>query len=262
MEYIDSRYTTCLTLKVFILNPTQIALLTSTYMKIENFDLAKIVMEIRYESAYLLWDRCGTVWTEATSIWPGLKPMDINPNRQSFRLKDKYEFHIELDKSFMIAHYCKAKDICEDQERFIRLVSNSLNIEAYERIGTRFIYELECEDIKEGGKKIYETGLTKLPAGPFLNVDGNVTPRHISFLNENEDTGVKVDFQMVTKKFEIEKPLGVKEFDYPQLDKKVLLFDVDYYTKKIVLPGQLNVSEWVKQVDHSIKRDSQKLFGE
>jgi hypothetical protein len=230
-------------------------------MKIEDFDLAKIVIEIRYKSAYLLWDRCGSIWREASSIWPSLKPTNVEPNRQSFRVDNKYEFGIELNKSFMIAHYCKAKNIKDDQEAFIDLVRKCLKIDTYERVGTRFIYELECESVEDGAKKFSETGLVKCPTGPFLNIDGNIKPRHISFLNEDEDTGVKVDLQTAVKKFEIEKPLGVKEFDYPQLDKKILLLDVDYYTKKALLPGQLNVAEWVKQVDHAIKRDAQKLLG-
>lgn len=231
-------------------------------MKIDDFTLARIVIEIRYDNAYHIWDKCGDLWNSASLVWPGILPTGVEPNMQSFRFNDVYEFRVEIDKAFMIAYYSKVKDVIHDQEIFIELVTNVLGIKYFNRVGARFFFEKECKDEFEVYEKFKSIDIVKIPKAKFFNIDGDPLPLEFSFKKENDDVGFRVLFKSASKKFTIEKPIAVPEFNFEDVNKNLLLYDIDYFTKKITNPGQLKISEWVRQIYHIIKRDSGIILGD
>lgn len=107
-------------------------------MHISDFSLNRVTCEIRYDNAYILWDKTGELWTEATKIWSEITPQTIDPNRQSFRIKDKISLQVDLNKAFIIVYQSKIKEIIKEQEKFINLVRNILDIKLFTRVGSRF----------------------------------------------------------------------------------------------------------------------------
>lgn len=47
-------------------------------IEIGQFDLAQSTIEIRYDPAFTLWDRCGTIANELNQHFPNFKPGEVS----------------------------------------------------------------------------------------------------------------------------------------------------------------------------------------
>ena len=65
-------------------------------MDISEFTLQKAILEVRYESAFLHFDRAGSIWHVASHEWPGLQINTVSPSTTSFVWKNLYAFKVEL----------------------------------------------------------------------------------------------------------------------------------------------------------------------
>ena len=231
-------------------------------MKFDDLKLARIIIEIRYENAYTLWDKCGTLWDSVSKIWPGVQSTTIEPNRQSFRLEDKLELSTEINKAFIISHYCKVKDVIDDMSTFIEVVREKLEINLYTRVGARFIFEKSCKDKKEQNLLISSIGFINTPKNELFDIPGDNHQTEFTFKRDGEDIGARIKITSAVKKIEANKPIGAPDYTISDYESHVVIYDVDYYTKKSVKPGQLKVDEWMKHINHVVRRDSKVLFGE
>ncbi|WP_339135652.1 MAG: hypothetical protein WGN25_18520 [Candidatus Electrothrix sp. GW3-4] len=231
-------------------------------MHISDFSLNRVTCEIRYDNAYSLWDKTGELWTEAAKIWPDIIPQAVDPNRQSFRVKDKISLQVDINKAFVIVYHSGIKEIIKEQEKFIKLVRNILDIKLFIRVGSRFFYEKKCDDQDHAADLILNTQKLKIPDGNFFNIEGKIKEPSFSFRIEDDNLGVSQTFKVAIKQYAFEKPIGLDELESQSLKNIILNYDVDYYTRLPVKPSQLNVAEWVSQVHHLIKRDSKMVLGD
>ncbi|MCI5207703.1 MAG: hypothetical protein D3910_02665 [Candidatus Electrothrix sp. ATG2] len=230
-------------------------------MHISDFSLNRVAFEIRYDNAYVLWDKTGELWTEAAKIWPEITPQTVEPNRQSFKVKDKISLQVGIDKAFIVIYQSKIKEIIIEQEKFISLVRSILDIKFFIRVGTRFFYEKKCNDRNHATDLILKTQKLNMPDGKFFNITGKIKDPSFSFRIEDDNLGVLQTFKVAKKEYTVDRPPGLDELEIQYVKNVILLYDVDYYTRLPVKPSQLNVSEWVSQVHHLIKRDSGMVLG-
>ena len=73
-------------------------------LDLAQFDIEKVSFEVRYENAYLLWDRAGLIWSQARTKWPAIIMKHAEPNDTTFSLDNRYELVVRLDSAFVVAH--------------------------------------------------------------------------------------------------------------------------------------------------------------
>jgi len=235
----------------------------ATEFDLSQFTLRRAVFEIRYNEAYILWDRTGQLWEAAINKWPNLKIVDANPAKQLFKLNDTYELNVELSK----AHFSDTKpssslkNFIEFSESFLNLVTQTLNISEFTRLGFRLIYINDFPDKISAANSMLDTKMIKIPEGKHFNITGKVLLPVYSLRWEGESKGVKVVFRAQDKKIGFEAPLGFNEVPSMHLEKYELVYDIDYYTLAPIVKGQLKISEWLSEAYHLVKRDSKVFMG-
>ena len=74
--------------------------------------------------------------------------------------------------------------------------------------------------------------------------------------------GVRAVLEARDKKIDFESQPSMEEVQSIHIVKHEVVYDIDYYTLANVSTGQLNVTEWIDQAYHMVKRDSRFFFGD
>ena len=82
-----------------------------------------------------------------------------------------------------------------------------------------------------------------------------------SLIWEGESTAVKLNISVQNKKIDLDIEPGIEEISPVHIERHEMSYDIDYYTLQNTLRGQLNITEWLSQAYHVIKRDHKNFIG-
>jgi hypothetical protein len=121
-------------------------------MQLADLTLFQSVVEVRYASAYLLWDRSGELWSKLRLRLQGLRMISAEPNQTVFRVADAFEFGVKLESASLNAFRPNRTltQFCEHAGEFFPLASEMLEVAEFSRVG--------CWDLHKG-VSIAERGL-------------------------------------------------------------------------------------------------------
>jgi hypothetical protein len=229
-----------------------------------DLKLTRAVIELRYDKAFELWDRAGTLWTEYSSMWPDLKPGKIEPSDTSFILENQYDLAVTLDKAHIIDHKPSSnlENFIERSDSFSRLVCKTLEILFFNRIGFRLTYTKAFSDKLLAANAVTSTKNIHVPEGRHFNINGKVSLPGYLIVWEGESAGIRIGLRAQDRKIDFEAVPGVAEIESIHLEKHELVYDVDYYTLGKVSIDQLNLKDWIQQIYHLIRRDSNYFLGD
>ncbi len=234
-------------------------------MDLDDFELELAVLEIRYEPSYLHWDRVGSLWMKAIHNWRTLKAIEANPAKTIFRLdlETTYELVTEIAQSRVLAHRPKRnlEEFSNVVAFFVGLVVSTFEIDEYTRVGVRFVFARTYPTPEEAAEQLLQTGMMKCPQGPFFGFEGKATIPRYALRWEGEERGTLVQLRAETQKIETTPPASIPDVEPLSKESHRLVVDFDYYTRKPVGIGQLESREWIKQVNHVIRRDSSVFMG-
>jgi hypothetical protein len=230
---------------------------------LSNLKLTQATMEIRFQNAYILWDRTGLVWSKASSEWPNIKMGKADPMVTTFTLDDRYEIALKLDRAHLVDMQPSSslKELMENSEIFVNLVADCLDITEFTRLGFRLIFSKKFQDKTEAANALILTKVMSVPIGKHFNIEGQVLMPEYSLKWEGESTGVRVKLSAQDKKIDLNVVPGVEEITPLHIQHSEIVYDIDYYTLKNTKRGQLNVKEWISQAYHLVKRDSKVFTG-
>lgn len=232
-------------------------------MDISDFHLEKAIFEYRYSPSYLLWDRAGSIWSEALTRWPQLKLVRGEPTITSFTLENTYELSVTIDKSSVIAHHPKPdlSDFIQKAVHFLTLTVKHLDILEYTRIGFRLLYFRSYPTEQAASNAFLECKTLVLPEGPHFGlVDGGFSLPEYAVRWEGKAAAVTIRLRTEGRKLDFDPPMGVRELKAVHDEKFGIVFDVDHYTKGTVLSGQFRASEWIGNALHVTRRDSKNFL--
>lgn len=229
----------------------------------DHLTLKQATFEIRFDDAYILWDRAGLIWSEAKSKLPDMKLIAATPNEVKFMLENRFEFSLNLDKAHIIdmKPSSSLKDFQEHADFFIDLVTNSLSLNTYSRIGFRLIYRKDFPDKFMAASALLSKKLIFVPENKLFNIQGTTLMPRYSIVWEGDSSATKVTIAAQNKKIDLDIPPSIEEISPVHLEKSEIIFDIDYYTLKNISKGQFNTKEWIQQIYHIIKRDSRSFLG-
>jgi hypothetical protein len=234
-------------------------------MRIEDFDLKRATIEVRYSKTFLFWDQVGTFWTKMEEKWPNLINTEANPVKTAFRLdlNCSYELVAELEAARIIAHNPKANldEFKEIARFFFPTLSQLMKIQNFNRIGFRLQHFLKKASFVESIELVKRTNIYHLPSGPVFRLDTKDAWAEIAINLKNENFGVRIRFGPQTRNLKVDPPLG---FDLEPINREEhgVLFDIDYFTIASVDIDQIEFLDWISAAHHLIKRDSQPFLRE
>jgi len=232
-------------------------------LNLSDFKLTQAVLEIRYANAYIIWDRSGKIWTEFSSLWPNLHMLTAQPNEVLFRLENKYELSVQIDKAHIIElePTSNLDDFMERADKFIKLVIQNLEIINFNRVGFRLVYVKGFPDSLQAANSLISTKMISVPHGKQFNIEGRISFPKYSIVWESDSAAARIALEVVDKKIDFDPPPNVEGLKSAHFETHELVYDLDYYIPAKLLPGQLNVKEWLSQTYHLIKRDSKSFLG-
>nr|WP_320192250.1 hypothetical protein [uncultured Desulfobacter sp.] len=138
-----------------------------------------------------------------------------------------------------------------------------LKIESYSRIGFRVIYDKIFDTKKESAEAFLKLKKLRIPDTTTFNIDGDIVHPQFQFRLEGEDLGVSFGLKTQSKNIDLNVPSEISDIiESTHLEQEAMVMDLDYYTMSATKPGQFNISEWVAQVDHVIRRDLKTFIGD
>jgi hypothetical protein len=230
---------------------------------LSQLKLARVAYEVRYDQALLIWDKAGSIWTEIRKRFPGLAMAKAEPNGVVFKLGDKYELSVGIDRAVIIASLPAREliDFARDARQFVAVLQEGLSLKEYTRIGLRSIFVKEYDSVKGASAAIMTSGILSPPKDKVLGVEGDYLAPQVILRRESESRGFRVEFKVENKRLEIEAnpDAGLEESIVKEQTRLVL--DVDCYTLKTVGADQLSPDTWIADTYHSVKRDGLSFLG-
>lgn len=233
-------------------------------MEFQNLKLEKAVIEIRYPKAYLLWDRAGSLWTKVLKNWPTLSNIEANPAKTVFRLdlEAVYELVVELEAARVVAHRPK-QNLVEFQSivsTFLAITAEMLDIEQFARVGFRLIYCHETATREAADELMTHLNLIRVPEGQYFGLQKKTISPALTIKFTGEEVGATVRINSQTQVIDFVPAPGFFEMEAINKQSHRVLFDVDYFTVATVDVSQMNFTEWISQIYHLIKRDSNQFL--
>lgn len=233
-----------------------------------ELELESISFEVRFSSAFGLWDRAGLFAHSVQEAFPDLKLSQAEPGNISFNIGRSFGLTVNLDKA-VISGFRVSKDV----ERFTSLVQTSLDalvetlgVAAFSRIGIRPVYVKRYPSKEAAGIAVATSGLIKITDKKVFNVD--VEGAHIQgeyvFRREGSSLGFMLHVFALGQKIEFAANIDVDPKDVPDVafEKYGLAVDVDYYTTASSAVGSFRATDWINQALHTIARDARTVLGD
>lgn len=237
-------------------------------LRLSAFKFERVVFEVRFPTAFLLWDRAGAIWKEASAAMADLKLVSAEPAKTTFRRGDNFEYVVELEAARIIAHRppdLKLSEFTGASETLVELLTRHLEVSVFSRVGLRFLFFKEFEDRNLETSAVLATGLVRVPSQDLFSTEARpVTALDCGIRWEDKALGVRALLQHQDRQYSLEKPPGL-ELPVPAPPTTVawrgLSFDIDFYTVGAVQAGQLSAGEWISQQTKLLKEDATVFFG-
>lgn len=238
-------------------------------LSLENFELQRGVLDLRYDLAYPMWDNAGALGERISDFPMPVSLEDADPAKVSFSFGEDMTLEVELQKTVINDYHPDASldSLGEVGDLVAPLLTSILDVKLYERVGARIHFFNPFSSIEEAVDQFVEADLVNIPdpEGPHFGAEGRLTQASYKQRFEGDRRGATVRMQTVSRRVEASLP---PQFQWSDLDrhhvseKHGILFDIDVYTVAPVEHDQLNLAEWTDDALRLIRRDCAPFLGE
>jgi uncharacterized protein (TIGR04255 family) len=226
-------------------------------LTIDDFKPFSVTCELRYKSAYLIYDRTGQVLEDLRNTFTDIAVSTAGPAQTAF-MAEEGTFTLELGACrFTTSRFDNknAETFAKHCAAFFDAVTNQLQINVFTRIGLRYIARKEFKTLDESKAALASMALVNLK--PTKRFNSSDSPTEMFFRWEDAQIGAYVRLRAETT--EIKFPSTPELQDYvPKVDKKLhgLTLDIDYYTVAPVEREQWNSLEWLQQKLRIVRKEA------
>jgi len=229
-------------------------------LALTDFKMTQATCEVRYEDAYLIYDRTGHVFHEIRGSFTDLKVINASPPQTSFRC-DEGTFALEVGQCrFRSQKGDTKREVYAGQcKRFFDSVVGNLDIKVFTRIGLRVLFRKDFDDLQHAETALNSLQLANLGPPERFGIASN--PEEVLFRWQNQQLGTTLRFKAESGKIEIVLPPEL-EADKPEIQKSFngLVIDIDYYTVAPVERSQWDASAWIPQSLRTIKKHTDAIL--
>lgn len=238
-------------------------------LSLNDFDLQRGVLDLRYDFAYPMWDNSGVLGGRISDFPLPVSVQEADPAKLNFSLGDDMTLEVELEKTVINDHQPDASlsSLGEVGDLVAPLLSRVLEVDLYKRVGARVHYFQPFNSIEEAIDEFIEADLMHIPdpGGPHFGAEGGLQEASYKHRFQGNRRGVTIRMQTVSRRVEASLP---PHFQWSDLDRHLvsekhgILFDIDIYTVAPVEHDQLNFAEWTDDVLRIIRRDCTPFLGQ
>jgi len=231
------------------------------HLYFDKLIIESIILETRFGDGYLYWDRCGKIWKNICEKWPDMEMNIVGPEKAVFKIIDE---GLQLKFSPVDIHLSQEfpkslKMFKEIAKSAIPLISDSIDVTLFNRIGNRIIYLYPTENVKIAETLFREFGLLNLK-NDQIKAFGNEwkTPK-VRFRIEEEKIGYTFEIFPFSRILNFEPPKPLK-IDKSEFVENGILFNIDYHIDKVTELSMLDFSDLIDTVQKNLKYNLFKLI--
>jgi hypothetical protein len=232
-------------------------------MKFEDLRLERAILEIRFPMAYRLWDQAGFLWSTVGSQWPTITNEEANPAKTVFRLELStiYQLTAEIAAARVVGHYPKPnlEEFTEVVSQFLRIFLQVIDVQTFDRIGFRTRHFFETKTQEEAETLVNDLNLIWTPKGTIFSIEPKRVAAEAIMVLEGDELGARIHIASQKGAIDLTPAPGVP-IEPIHLEKFGIVYDVDYFSLAKVSSEQIDFSDWIRNVYHLIKRDSNKVL--
>jgi hypothetical protein len=221
---------------------------------LEDLPLETYTFELRFDHAFLLWDKAGLVWSEMIAFNHSLKLQGVQPNVQTFET-DSLRLSLDLQALRVSARGEDAiEEVTGTAEKLLAVASETINLDSFKRAGFRTIRTKEFDSAAEA-----------LEFGGFTQDDNKGVlgekSRKVGFFNsvryETDKNGLLSTLKVEEREVGFTAPWESRtriKLD-PTVKLWILQADADYYTIGNIARESFDVETWIRQASKTTRRE-------
>jgi hypothetical protein len=226
-------------------------------IELDEFKLQRAVLEIRYDPAFLLWDRAGSIGNELHQLFPNLAVKGAAPNQQTLKLDEGTQVGIEFEKGSLTTFFPpnNLQEFRENCGKVFPVIIDSLARPSLTRIGFRIFYEKLFPTKREASEFVLQYLPSFRRSGKHFNIEGAVFEPRATIRWEGETIGSLVTLQAIEAKLELDMPLEWGGLEAINARKAYAQLDVDMYAHSSTSTSKFNAPAVVENWYKLIRRD-------
>lgn len=232
-------------------------------MFLDAFKLHSLTVQIRYQPAYVLWDKAGAVARAHDGLWPGLTVPDANANQQVLRSKD-VQIQTGLDQSTITLFGTKSYDAARTSKvkETYDVWWKELELSELTRVSSRAIYVKEFSTLKDANAELLGLNLVRWPTSKVFDqpVDGASNGPDIRFHFEDENSFTFLRLKAEKVNIEAEMHQELSDLEDIKLTKTRLVLDFDRGIIGKISAEKFRMEDWLKGHQHILRRDLEKVL--
>lgn len=219
----------------------------------DDFSIDLLTFELRFDNAYLMWDRVGTYWTRLQATIPDLKLLSVQPNQQTMETKDA-QIVLDLGLLRVSTRGPKAFALMTDYSQLVYQTGcDLLELSTFTRVGYRSVRtkvykdkSLALAEVASFGPKMSCHAL----GDNAHEVSFNLTGRF-----ENDSSGLNATLKVEQREVKINVPWeALPHLENFTKNETVAYLDADFYTIGTTSRDALSADIWLRQADKLVKR--------
>ena len=226
-------------------------------LTIDDFKPFSVTCELRYKSAYLIYDRTGQVLEDLRNSFTDISVSTASPAQTAF-VAEEGTFTLELGACRFTSSRFENKNaetFAKHCATFFNVVTSQLQVNVFTRIGLRYIARKEFKTLEESKAALASMALANLK--PTKRFNSSESPTEILFRWEDAQIGAFIRLRAETVEIKFPSTPELQEHA-PKVDKKLhgLTLDIDYYTVAPVEHEQWNSLEWLHQKLRIVRKEA------
>jgi len=229
-------------------------------LSVADFKMFRAVCELRYNDAYLIWDRSGQVFHDIADSFTDLKVITAVPINVACR-SDEGQFALELGQCRFTSENPESnlEKFAGHCKRYFEVVADCLEIKVFTRIGFRTMFRKDLRNLDEAMAAL--AGLRLVNLEEDLRFGAEKNPQEIALRWQSEQIGAMLRLKAESGAVDVVLPPEL-EAASPSIHKEIigLLADIDYYTVAPVERGQWDASAWIPQAIRTVRREVDRIL--
>jgi len=231
---------------------------------LSSFRRSQVTLELRFDEAFVLWDRAGALWEAVRRQFRTLKHSQVTPNQTTFTGDNRFTLVVSLDRAVITDHKPSGGTTAtlDVMSKFAEVVLQHLEVPVLKRVGTRIIYSLRCKTSDEARAKLAEAMPLSFGEATFFNIKPTQFSPHLKIDVSDGELGYTVQFHKNEKKYEFDPPPEVSDLNLEPRNEAIeeLTLDFDFFTTQPIPTESFDVRVWLAGWNKSLSRDADNLL--
>lgn len=232
-------------------------------MILDSFKINNAIIQVQYPEAFLLWDRAGEIGRQVSKIWPGIKVTEGQPQQQTLSGNG-----VSIQTGFSTSTITLSGELGFSQLNVRRVCDTvdvwrkTLEIETFNRVSTRVIYEKEFESLKKANDALFALNLVRWPTDKVFDqpMDSEQNGVEVNYRFEDDKSFSFLKLKADRRTYQVN--LDPNLFDEPTISKTKSQMVIDY-DRGLLAPldaEKFRMDEWLKGYQHILRRDIEKVL--